>query len=163
MIKFEVLDTTKHNRANFICEEEVLTIYLKERANKEQTNNMCVCHVTLDNDANIIGYYTLSNDRISKEEAPQLLQKKINYPSVGVILIGRMARHISEKGTELGRLLLADALQKCLTHSEIIGAMMVVVDPKNEIAENFYAKYGFAKLPNSKRMFLPTKSIHNPN
>lgn len=36
--------------------------------------------------------------------------------------------------------------------------MAVVVDPINEKAVKFYAKYGFEQLPDSKKMFLPMKN-----
>jgi len=35
----------------------------------------------------------------------------------------------------------------------------VWVDPLDEVAENFYTKYGFILLPDSHKMFLAMKTI----
>jgi hypothetical protein len=35
----------------------------------------------------------------------------------------------------------------------------VVVDPLDEDAKNFYTKYGFILLPDSRKMFLAMKTI----
>ena len=37
--------------------------------------------------------------------------------------------------------------------------MAVIVDPIDEDAKNFYLKYGFIELPNSKKMFMSMKTI----
>ena len=56
--------------------------------------------------------------------------------------------------------MLLDALFRSFTLSEeSIGAMAVVVDPINEFAVRFYEKYGFERLPDSERMFLPMNTI----
>ena len=43
--------------------------------------------------------------------------------------------------------------------SKNIGSFAVVVAPLDEDAENFYYKYGFVKLPDSGKMFLPMNMI----
>ena len=52
-----------------------------------------------------------------------------------------------------------DALHRSYTASEIIGSFAVVVDPLDEEAENFYAKYGFIKLPDSGKMLIAMQTI----
>jgi ribosomal protein S18 acetylase RimI-like enzyme len=74
--------------------------------------------------------------------------------------LGRLARTIQAKGTGIGEELLLDALERAFILSNVsIGAMAVVVDPINAKATLFYEKYGFIKLPDSGRMFLPMKVI----
>ncbi|MCF8309034.1 MAG: GNAT family N-acetyltransferase [Bacteroidales bacterium] len=83
--------------------------------------------------------------------------KNYNAP---VILLGRLARDITAKGKGLGEYLLLDAVFRSYKLSkESIGAMAVVVDPINDKAIEFYEKYGFIKLPDSEKMFLPMKTI----
>ncbi len=52
-----------------------------------------------------------------------------------------------------------DALKRCYLISKEIGSFAVVVDPIDEEAEKFYQRYGFIKLPDSKKMILATKTL----
>lgn len=54
---------------------------------------------------------------------------------------------------------LIDALKRCFETTDSIGAYAVIVDPLDNEAATFYEKYGFIKLPDSGKMFLPMKTI----
>ena len=81
------------------------------------------------------------------------------YDLLPVTLLGRLASDEKYKGAGLGKLLLVDALKRSCEVSRFIGSMAVVVDPIDKDAVPFYAKYGFVVLPDSKKMFLPMKTI----
>lgn len=155
-----LLDKT-HNRKGFECEEQSLTDYIRNRASQDVKKNLAVCFVSTDKDKNVTGYYTLTSESLGRASIPKKYIKKVpkNYHAP-VILLGRLARHIKEKGTGLGEHLLVDALFRAFTLSEeSIGAMAVLVDPINEFAVEFYKKYGFEQLPDSEKMFLPMGAI----
>jgi len=107
------------------------------------------------------GYYTLSANSISKNEFPDALQKKMppSYRELPTTLLGRLAIDSSLKGQGLGKILLMDALNRTAEVAESIGILALVVDPIDEEAQNFYARYGFILLPTSGKMFLPMKTI----
>jgi len=46
-----------------------------------------------------------------------------------------------------------------MKYHKILGSFAVAVDPLYEDTENFYGKYGFIKLPDSGKMFLPMNMI----
>jgi predicted GNAT family N-acyltransferase len=155
-----ILDKT-HNRKAFECEEQQLTDYIKKQVSQDIKKRLAVCFVAIDSDNNVIGYYTLSSESLGREQIPDKYLKKVpqNY-NAPVILLGRLARNITAKGTGLGEHLLLDALFRAFTLSEeSIGAMAVVVDPMNQFAIKFYKKYGFEQLPDSEKMFLPMSTI----
>ena len=77
---------------------------------------------------------------------------------LGATLIGRLTRDVAWKGQQTGRLLLADALRRCLRHSAEAGAVVVVTDPKDEKARAFYGSYGFRQL-DERRLFLPMSEL----
>lgn len=107
----------------------------------------------------IAGYYTLSQTAVVVQQLPESLIKKLpRYPQLGATLIGRLARDIEWKGQQLGRLLLIDALRRCVRHSAEVGAVVVVTDPKDEKARKFYADHGFLAL-DEHRMFLPMSDL----
>jgi len=155
-----ILDKT-HNRKAFECEEQQLTDYIKKQVSQDIKKRLAVCFLAIDNDNNVIGYYTLSSESLGREQIPDKYLKKVpqNY-NAPVILLGRLARNITAKGTGLGEHLLLDALFRAFTLSEeSIGAMAVIVDPMNQFAIKFYEKYGFEQLPDSEKMFLPMSTI----
>lgn len=155
-----ILDKT-HNRNAFECEEQQLTDYIKKQVSQDIKKRLAVCFVAIDNYNNVIGYYTLSSESLGREQIPDKYLKKVpqNY-NAPVILLGRLARNITAKGTGLGEHLLLDALFRAFTLSEeSIGAMAVIVDPMNQFAIKFYEKYGFEQLPDSEKMFLPMSTI----
>lgn len=76
--------------------------------------------------------------------------------------LGRLARDVSQKGTNTGEHLLLDALFRSYKISkERIGSMAVIVHPLSQYAIYFYSKYRFTLLPDSGKMFLPMKTIEN--
>lgn len=155
-----ILDKT-HNRKSFECEEQALTDYIQRQVSQDVKKRLAICFVATDKNNNVTGYYTLTSESLGRELIPEKYLKKVpqNY-NAPVILLGRLARDIKEKGSGLGEHLLLDALFRAFTISEeSIGAMAVVVDPINEYAVKFYEKYGFEQLPDSEKMFLPMNTI----
>jgi GNAT superfamily N-acetyltransferase len=73
--------------------------------------------------------------------------------------LGRLAVDLKYQGKGVGAILLIDALKRSYELTQLIGSFAVVVDPLNKKAEEFYAKYGFILLPDSKKMFLAMKTI----
>jgi predicted GNAT family N-acyltransferase len=156
-----VLLDKSHDRSDFLCEEESLTEYLQKQVSQDINKGLVTCFVVADDQQKVIGYYTLTSESLGRDTIPEAYQKKIpkNY-NAPVILIGRLARHSSQRGTGLGEYLLMDALFRSYQLSkQSIGAMAVVVDPINEAAEKFYRKYGFFRLPDSGKMFMPMSII----
>lgn len=150
-----------HNRKRFTCEEESLTDYLRSQVSQDIRKSLTACFVVVDESQDVIGYYTLSSESLGQNMVPEKYRNRIpgNYHAP-VILLGRLARDIRTKGTGLGEYLLVDALLRSYTLSkESIGAMAVVTDPINQNAVEFYRRYGFTRLPDSEKMFLPMKTI----
>lgn len=155
-----LLDKT-HDRMDFHCEVESLTEYIKKQVSQDIKKGLAKCFVVIDKRRKVIGYYTLSSESLGRDSIPEKYMKRIpaNY-NAPVILLGRLARHLSMKASGLGEHLLIDALVRSYDLSErSIGAMAVVVDPINKDAISFYSKYGFILLPSSGKMFLPMNVI----
>jgi predicted GNAT family N-acyltransferase len=155
--------SSKHRKSEFSCGNEVLDDYLHKQANQDIKRKLSACFVLNDKETNLIkGYYTLSNNSIPQESTPIQIQKKLpkSYKSIPTTLLGRLAVDSRFQGQGVGKLLLIDALKRSYEISKTIGSFAVVVDPIDKGAENFYAKYGFIKLPDSEKMFLPMRTIN---
>jgi len=154
----------KHRKKEFSCGKNILDKYLHQQANQDIKRKLSVCFVLIDSETNFIeGYYTLSNNSISQDIIPSKLRRKLSksYASIPVTLLGRLAidKNFQRKG--IGKILLIDALKRCYEISKSIGSFAVIVDPLDKDAENFYGKYGFIKLPDSKKMFLTMLTIND--
>lgn len=155
-MKVELLNKS-HHRQSFECEEKALSDYLKRYVGQDVKKGLALCFVVTNSNNQVIGYYTLSSESLGRDSIPEKFLRKLpRHYNAPVILLGRLARDLSQKGKGLGEFLLMDALFRAFEVSEkSLGAMAVVVDPINEIAHNFYMKYGFSQLPGSGKMFLP--------
>jgi predicted GNAT family N-acyltransferase len=155
--------SSKHRRSEFSCGKEMLDNYLHKQANQDIKRKLSACFVVIDKATDLIkGYYTLANNSIPQEIIPSKIQKKLptSYKSIPATLLGRLAVDSRFQGQGVGKLLLIDALKRSYEISKTIGSFAVVVDPIDQDAEDFYVKYGFIKLPDSGKMFLPMKTIN---
>lgn len=151
----------KHNKSEFDCGYNLLNDYIQKQAKQDVSRDLSACYVLIDGEDIVKGYYTLSANSIKRDDFPEQLQKKLppSYGDLPTVLLGRLAIDNSVKGNRYGEFLLLDALHRCLTISESLGTIAVVVDPIDEKAQKFYTKYGFILLPSSEKMFLPIKTI----
>lgn len=150
------------NRRDFTSGKPALDDYIRKQATQDIKKKLSVCFVLPGNNDVIKGYYTLSNISIQQIEIPAEIRKKMpkSYPDLPATLLGRLAVDAHFRGRGLGELLLIDALKRsCDVSAESIGSMAVIVHPLDVDAENFYIRYGFIKLPDSRKLFLPMKTI----
>ena len=154
---------SKHKKSDFSCGKEMLDNYIQKQANQDIKRKLSACFVIEETETNLIkGYYTLSNNSIPLKIVPNEIRKKLpsSYEAIPTTLLGRLAIDSKFQGQEIGKLILVDALKRSHELSKTIGSFAVVVDPIDLDAEKFYKKYGFIKLPDSGKMFLPMKTIH---
>jgi hypothetical protein len=112
----------------------------------------------------VLGYYTLSMTAISAPlVAKTTLEKLPKYP-IPAALIGRLGADERTRGTGLrvGETLLFDALARVMAAAENVGCFGVVVDAKHEAAEQFYRKYDFVTVDESRwprKMFVAMATV----
>jgi GNAT superfamily N-acetyltransferase len=149
-----------HKRSAFSCGEESLDAFIQKQASQHLKSRAAGIFVALDEDKRVKGYYTLSSDNIPYDEVPEDVRKKMpRYQSLPTTLLGRLAVDLQDQGAGFGELLLLDALYRVYTLSVQIGSIAVVVDALHEKAATFYEQYGFIRLPDRGRLFIPMKSI----
>lgn len=153
---------SKHRKKEFSCGKDMLDNYLHKQANQDVKRKLSACFVLNDKETDLLkGYYTLANNSIPQDLIPAKYQKKLpnSYQSIPTTLLGRLAIDNRFQNKGVGKLLLIDALRRSYDISKSIGSFAVVTDPIDESAEKFYDKYGFIKLPDSGKMFLPMNTI----
>lgn len=151
-----------HIRKNFSCGKSILDYYIKIQARQDIKRKLATCFVLINEENNVIGYYTLSNTSIERRILPDEIIKKLppSYKNLPATLLGRLAVDQNYFGKRLGEFLLIDAMKKSSIVAKVsIGSMALIVDPIDESAIAFYTKYGFILLPDSRKMFLPMQTI----
>ena len=157
----EPLDPKKHDRESFECKEPALDEFIRKRARKEVASRSSTCFVIVDRsmESKILGFYTLSSATVPLSSIPSDIQRKLKlaqYPQAPVTLLGRIAKHNDSEGTPIGKLLMANAIKRCINSSHEIGSTTIILDPKNEKLRSYYHSLGFLNLSNSQ-MIMPMR------
>jgi GNAT superfamily N-acetyltransferase len=150
-----------HDRSLFNCGNPVLSDWLKLRASQFEKRDLARTYVaTRRGETVVLGYYAISNHRVTHKALPADQAKGLPRLDVPVVLLGRLAVDGSAQGRGLGSLLLIDALRRAEYLSGQVGIRAVEVDAVDEAARNFYLKFGFAPLlDNPHHLFLPMHVI----
>ena len=147
MINTVLLDKAKHDRSRFNCGVEALNNYFKMMASQQAKKDNSRTFVLEDdsNNAQIIGFYTLTMTPIDLNALPKNLQKKHSSTTSGG-LIARLAVDERYKSLGFGEWLLVDALIKLLAASDSVAFPIVIVDAKDG-AQRFLRTLWFSSLP----------------
>ena len=153
--------SSRHDRRAFTCGVDALDTYLRTRAGqhlRRRIDTVFVC--STDGIDSIPGFYTLSSLSIDAGNLPTNLARKLPRHPIPAGLLGRLAVSIDAQGQGIGRMLLADAVERCLSVGDQMAVYALVVDAKDEGAKRFYERFGFIPFPGQvMRLFLPLSSV----
>ena len=104
----------------------------------------------------VLGFYALSAAVVPLADLPPIAAKR--YPrQVPVTRLGRLAIRHAFQGQGLGRLLLADALDRARGAAQSVGSAGVFVDAKDDTAFRFYQRFGFQPCADQPlKLYLPS-------
>lgn len=171
MIKLEAL-TGHHDRSGFDCGVDTLNAWLHRTALQHQGKGISRTFVAVPHDDasdlnfrhdgyadvhadTILGFYALASAVVLIEELPPEVSKR--YPrQIPVTRLGRLAIRIDMQGQGLGRLILADAVNRARNAAQVVGSAGIFVDAKDNKAAQFYQHYGFKPCPTlALKLYLP--------
>ncbi len=168
-ISIEPLDPEKHDRAGFSCGADRLDNFLKRTARKHQAGDFTrVWVATVGGQPEIIGYYALNAHSLEGGDLPANLTRNAprhgGIPAVYISMIAVDGRH---QGQGLGRILLADALQRAVVAADQVGVKAVLLDviedggpDVTEKRRAFYAAMGFQSFSaRPLRMFISIETV----
>ncbi|WP_338445843.1 GNAT family N-acetyltransferase [Pelagerythrobacter marensis] len=158
-ITFEPL-AKRHDRSHFRCGEAELDEWFQKRAGQDERRNVARVFVALDDDSQIVGFYSLSAFTLSLDEMPDDVAAKLpRYDHIPAALIGRLARHERSRGKGIGEILIADALHRIVNVAQDLAVFAIVVQAKNGSASDFYRSFGFIPFPmHPDRLFMLTST-----
>jgi GNAT superfamily N-acetyltransferase len=147
-----------HDRDAFDCGKDALNRYLKIQASQDRKRDLARCYVLVHQDQpkRILGYYTLSSAAVKSEALPT--DHRLPYKEIPALILGRLARDLSQRGNGNGSRLLEHVLRECERLAEKIGIHLLIVDALDEEAFAYYRSWAFAPLE-GMRLFLTVKDI----
>lgn len=134
-----------HDRRDFDCGEPALNRFLQEQATQFRKRGLGVTYVAVsEGDSRVVGFYTISSGSVEPDQiAGENLPSRLRIP---VILLGQFAVDRRCQGQDIGKVLLYDALRRCVLIADQLGVHGVILDALNEKAKVFYLKRGFVGL-----------------
>jgi GNAT superfamily N-acetyltransferase len=134
---------------------EALDRYFREQAGEDVRRRATACFVAREIATDrAAGFYTLAAGGVLPAQMPARLVKRLpRYPLVPVARLGRLAVALAWHGRKLGGALLWDAVERAQRSEAAVYAL--VVDAKDEQAENFYLHHGFAFGGTPGALILP--------
>jgi predicted N-acetyltransferase YhbS len=151
--------TKEHATAAFDCGVEPQNEYLRQYALMNHQNRSSRTYIAM-REERIVGYYTLSNGSVSRDEVPARVAHGLGKYPVPITLLARLAVDTCEKGKGLGRGLLKDAVLRAYQASDLVGSRAIVTHAKDQGAKRFYEKFQFVPSPlNDLHLYLLMKDV----
>lgn len=147
------------SRAEFSCGVPSLDEWFRKYALQNQRAYNCAVYVTTWG-GRVAGYYAICAGGIEKDVVPMPFGK--SRPNViPVIVLARLAVDRGAQGKGVGSKLLEDALLRCLSAAQEIGAAAIVVHAIDARAKSFYMQYAdFQEIPGEPlHLLLPIKQL----
>jgi predicted N-acetyltransferase YhbS len=149
----------EYRTGSFDCGVAPLNEYLNRYALVNHLNRSARTYVAL-RDGRIVGYYTVANGSVSRDQVPPRVGQGLGQYPVPITLLARLAVDLSEKGKGLGRGLLKDAVLRAFQASELVGSRAIVTHAKDQAARSFYERFQFVASPlNELHLYLLMKDI----
>ena len=162
VLKIEPLDGHRHIRSDFCCGQDSLDNYIRKQASQDIKRRVSTVFVLIDEpEFNVLAYYTLSTYTVDITDLDKAFAKRLpRYPQLPATLLGRLAVDGRQKSKRFGELMLVDALKRVLKVSTQVASLAVIAEALDEVALNFYLKYGFQQFrQDTMKLYFPMKSV----
>lgn len=145
-----------HEVGKFSCGVKDLDDWLRVHALDNQRRDLSRTFLLLDDGDYVVGYYALTMGGVRKEALPTRYGRGLPKFDIGMVLLARFAIAGERQGQGLGRDLLIEAIEKAADAGTYVAARSIAVDPIDEAARAFYAKFGFRQVEGDVggRMYL---------
>ena len=117
--------------------------WLSVHALDNQRRDLSRTFLLLDDADHVAGYYALTMGGVRKESLPTRYGRGLPKFDIGMVLLARFAIAEERQGQGLGRDLLIEAIERAADAGTHVAARFIAVDPIDEAARAFYAKFGF--------------------
>jgi GNAT superfamily N-acetyltransferase len=134
----------RHDHGGFDCGASTLNDFLKEyaRQSHEQGGAKTFVAVAENDDAKVLGFYTIAPFAIAHDAVPASMTKGVARHEVPAFKLARLAVDVVVAGHGLGGQLLLAATQRCLRFAAEGGGILLLIDEKSPKASSWYQRFG---------------------
>lgn len=104
-----------------------------------------------EQDDRVAGYFSLTAGRVDTLESPERIRKAVGKCPVAVVILARLAVHLTDQGRGIGFVVSQDAIGRTLLIAEEAGTRAMLTDRVDEDAARFYAGFGFIASPHHEQ------------
>lgn len=159
-------DKALHDRSAFSCGFAPIDNFLKSSLSDQTKAGLAVAWMaTAGDDPAVLGFYTLGAMAVRAVSGPKPW-RRAGIPDIPVIYLRAVAVRADWQGRGLGTALMIDAMKRCLSISEQMGAAAIVLDVlRNALFErrrDFCEQLGFRPLGDPDmphRYFIPMQDL----
>jgi GNAT superfamily N-acetyltransferase len=142
-----------HSTTGFDCGDDVLNLWLEQRALGNQRSGATRTFVVCNTDGAVKAYVALASGAVAVAASPGRFRRNMPDP-IPVVVLARLAVCRSIQGQGIARALLADAFERVLMASEQIGVRGLVVHAASAAAQEFDRHMGFDPSPSDPNTLL---------
>ena len=144
-----------HPRKAFTSGQSEVDDWLKTKALQHQDKHLSATKVLLADPSEIVGYYTLASGQIDFGDLPIEIARTLPKRALPIAKLAWLGVSSKYQGQGFGRTLLAQSIGDAYTVGQTFAFVALIVDCIDEVAKQFYLKFGFFELPGfSNRVYL---------
>lgn len=146
-----------HDRTDFDCGTPLLDGFIRSYASQNERSGTSRTFVAVrPGSARVCAYFSIAAGSLVLQSIPKHNRRNLIRQPVPIALLGRLAVDRSEQGKGLGRIMLADALDRIVHAAESIGIHAIEVHALDAAARSFYERFGFTSLLDDPlHLYLP--------
>lgn len=143
----------EHDLSDFNSSYPELDEWLKKYAFQANTAGSAKTYIVSDDDK-VVGFYSLAVGQVDTIEVSERIKAGMGRHPIPVVVLARLAVHVTYQGSGIGKAILRDAIQKTLSIAEQGAVRALLVHAIDEKAAQFYQRFGFEYSPVRENQLL---------
>jgi ribosomal protein S18 acetylase RimI-like enzyme len=153
-----------HDRQSFDCDRDAMNEWFRRHALANQIEGSTRTVVLTDarTPNQVVGYVSLCSGSLDRTILPKPLQRNRPNP-VPVTIIAQLAVDIGHQRKGHSLLLVRYAMEAALEAFQKVGSLLLLTQPLDDNACNFYDRLGFTELLNHPKRSMYLRMVDLPN
>jgi GNAT superfamily N-acetyltransferase len=142
-----------HHLSDFNSNYSELDDWLKKYAFQAKMSGSANTFIVCDENQ-VVGFYSLTVGQVDVNEVSERIKKGMGKYPIPVVILARLAVHVTYQGKGIGKGMLKDALLRTLKIAEQGAVRALLVHAIDDKANTFYQRFGFELSPIRENQLL---------